>query len=117
MLRTRGENKGREYKENYAGKPKDDRKPQDKYYRRSRNGKRGEQNKGKQEPRKEETEKDDPEPGDELRERENPQEQGGHNDEDPYERAQHEEPPETHEESGGNKDKKNQRPLRRTGRK
>ena len=40
---------GREYKESDAGKPKDDRNPQEKYYRRSRNGKRGEQNKGKQE--------------------------------------------------------------------
>ena len=60
-----GENKGREYKENYAGKPKDDRKPQDKYYRRSRNGKREEQNQGKQEPQEEETEKEDPEPRDE----------------------------------------------------
>ncbi len=47
--------------------------------------------------------------GDELREREYLQEQGGHNDEDPYERAQHDEPPETHEESGGNKVEKNQR--------
>ena len=44
-----GENRGREYKESDAGKLKDDRKPQEKYYRRSRNGKRGEQNKGKQE--------------------------------------------------------------------